>query len=292
MYTSPPPGGQDPSAQGQYGQAPQYGAPSYGQAPQSPQYGAPQYGQPGGYGQAPQAQYGQEPGYGQSPQQGQPGQPQYGQGGQPGQPQYGQQGQPQYGQAPQYGQQGQYGQPGQPGYGPNPGGYGAPGGYGTQPGQGPYGPGPGFGAQRTPYLSGAPVDFSTAISEGLKNAFAYGGRISKSAFWWLALVAVLIEIVIGGIFKYGVGGGAGTALFYLVVVATWVVMLPAAWKRIQDTDKSGWLAVLYFIPFVGWIPVVILCCLEATPGPNRYGDWAGNGPAGMSPGGYQPPAGY
>jgi uncharacterized membrane protein YhaH (DUF805 family) len=131
------------------------------------------------------------------------------------------------------------------------------------------------------------VDFGTAITEGLKNTFTYSGRISKSAFWWLALAAILVEIVLGGIMRYAIGGGAGTALFYLVVIATWVVMLPAAWKRIQDTGKAGGLALLYFIPFVGWIPVLIFCCTGPTPGPNQYGDWAG-----ATPGGYQPPAAY
>jgi len=274
IYTPAPQVGQP--AQAQYGStpdgnpAPQYGAPSYGQNPQGPQYGQ----QPQGpqYGQQPQGpQFGQNPPYGQ--------QPQYGQ-----DPQYGQQ--PQYGQAPGGGQAPpQYGQPQ----------YGAPG-YG----QGAYGAVPKPIVQRTPYLSGAEVDFNTAINEGLKNTFKYEGRASKSAFWPPALIAGGIVFVMW-LISYLVGAasffslsttGAGAAvllglLYWLVAIAAFVVMLPLAWRRIQDTDKPGALALIYLVPIVGWITVFILCAMEGTPGPNQFGDRAVS-----APGGYQPPATY
>lgn len=322
QFGQPPQADQQPQAP-EYGQAMQYGqggdqAPHYGQAgygqtpqysqgsDQGPQYGqggdqGAQYGQPS-YGQTPPAPgYGSAPGYGQAPQAGQyGGAPQYGstpygsdpQGGS--NPQYGSAPQggsaPQYGQGPQYGQApgydpsaGQYGQPGQagygqPGYGQQPGGQQAYGGYGPVPG--------GVAVQRSPYLSGAEVGFGAAITEAFKNTFNYQGRISKSSYWYAAGPALGL-IVLLYIITLASGSGAAIALEAIVGLVIALVMLPTAWRRLQDTGKSGALALLWIIPF-GFIAVLILCSGSPTPGPNQYGDWAGS--AGSLPGGYGPPS--
>jgi len=233
QYTPSPQYGQPAQPQQQYGQDPNYG--------QGQQSGQPQWGQPG---QAPQ--YGQ-----QQPQYGQP--PQYGQAPQYGQPQYGQQ-QPQYGQPPQappyQAQQQQYGQPGY--------------------GQGAYGSVPNFsGTQRTPYLSGGPVDFMTAITEGVKSIFVYEGRISRSAYWWLALVGFVIDVIGDIIIR---AGSAAVFIGLIIYLAVGLVTLSAAIRRLHDTDKSGWWVLIDFIPFVGFIWLIVLLCQPGTPGPNRFGN--------------------
>jgi uncharacterized membrane protein YhaH (DUF805 family) len=297
MYTPAPTFGQDSS---QPPAQPGYGGPSYGQTPQAPQYGGQpaqaQYNQPGqpGYGQQ-----GGQPGYGQQPQPGygqQGGQPGYGQQPQPGYSQQG--GQPGYGQQPGYGGQPQYGQPGgQPQYG-QPGGqpqYGQP-----QQAYGAYGPMPGGGGnnfanpQRTPYLSGADVPFGEAIGEAFKNAFNYSGRISKSSYWAAAGPALAIVVLLD-ILDFSVGG-AFQVLAGLLGLAIAIVMLPTAWRRLQDRDKAGALALLWLVPIVGWIIVLVMCSGAPTPGPNQYGEWQGTmsgggggyQPGGPSGGGYQP----
>ena len=42
-------------------------------------------------------------------------------------------------------------------------------------------------------------------------------------------------------------------------------------RRLHDSDKTGWLLLLGFIPILGWIAVIVLLVLPATPGPNRFG---------------------
>jgi uncharacterized membrane protein YhaH (DUF805 family) len=117
------------------------------------------------------------------------------------------------------------------------------------------------------------VGFSEAITEGVKNAFQYQGRASLSAFWWLALGAVIVEVVFS-ILDFALHSTAFGLLFGLVGLAVFLVMLSAAWRRLHDTDKAGPLALLWLIPFVGWIPVVILCAMAGTAGPNRFGNKA------------------
>ena len=43
-------------------------------------------------------------------------------------------------------------------------------------------------------------------------------------------------------------------------------------KRCHDRDKSGLWLLLWFIPFLGWLWLLIdLGFLDGTPGPNKYG---------------------
>jgi uncharacterized membrane protein YhaH (DUF805 family) len=182
---------------------------------------------------------------------------QYGQpGNQYGQPggQYGQQGN-QYGQpGGQYGQQGnQYGQPG--------GQYGQPGGYAPQG----YPP-----PQQRDYLQGGPVDFQGAIRRQIENVMNFEGRASLSAYWWYALATFVVGFVLE-IFSFAVGSTALTLLVGLVMIAVGLSALSVGARRLHDTDKSGWLLLLGFIPFLGAIVLIVLLAMPGTPSQNRFG---------------------
>lgn len=188
----------------------------------------------------------------------------------------------------QYGQPGgQYGQPGGTPYGaPNNGQYGAPSGapYGQpdgsygQPG-GPYGapggypqqgyPPQGYGQQRG-YLQGGPVDFQSAVRLQIENVMNFEGRASLSAYWWFALALFIVNMVLE-VFSVAIGSLALTMLILLVMVAVGLSGLSLAVRRMHDTDKSGWMLLLGFIPIIGGIIVLIFTLLPGTPGQNRFG---------------------
>jgi uncharacterized membrane protein YhaH (DUF805 family) len=42
-------------------------------------------------------------------------------------------------------------------------------------------------------------------------------------------------------------------------------------RRFHDQDLSGWLILLYFIPYVGGLIIMVFMCIRGTDGPNRYG---------------------
>ena len=42
-------------------------------------------------------------------------------------------------------------------------------------------------------------------------------------------------------------------------------------KRLHDRDMSGWWTLISFVPFGGFILLVILGFLDGTQGPNRFG---------------------
>ena len=42
-------------------------------------------------------------------------------------------------------------------------------------------------------------------------------------------------------------------------------------RRLHDTGRSGWWWLLAFIPIIGWIVLIVFCCLDSQPGDNQYG---------------------
>jgi hypothetical protein len=87
------------------------------------------------------------------------------------------------------------------------------------------------------------------------------GRISGGTFvaWYLP------TMLLGIIFKFSTGPwNSMVAVLYLVSIPVAVV---AAVRRSHDIGRSGWFALICFIPFAGWY----LVFKEGTPGPNKYG---------------------
>jgi uncharacterized membrane protein YhaH (DUF805 family) len=238
--------GQSSSSQGSYGQGGYDQGGGYGQQgqPQGGGYGQPQgggYGAGGGYGQQGQAQGG---GYGQS------------QGG--------------YGQQPSYTPQGG-GYQQQGGYPPQ-AGYGQQGGYGQQPGYAPQGGYAPSGPQG--YLQGGPVDFRDAVTLGIRNAFTYTGRASRSAYWWFAAFEVVawIGVLILALIFSAIHVSAIAVLLYVVAaIAAFLISISLTVRRLHDQDKSGFWYFIAFVPFIGGIWLLVLTLLEGTRGPNRFG---------------------
>jgi uncharacterized membrane protein YhaH (DUF805 family) len=238
--------GQSSSSQGSYGQGGYDQGGGYGQQgqPQGGGYGQPQgggYGAGGGYGQQGQPQGG---GYGQS------------QGG--------------YGQQPSYTPQGG-GYQQQGGYPPQ-AGYGQQGGYGQQPGYAPQGGYAPSGPQG--YLQGGPVDFRDAVTLGIRNAFTYTGRASRSAYWWFAAFEVVawIGVLILALIFSAIHVSAIAVLLYVVAaIAAFLISISLTVRRLHDQDKSGFWYFIAFVPFIGGIWLLVLTLLEGTRGPNRFG---------------------
>jgi uncharacterized membrane protein YhaH (DUF805 family) len=131
---------------------------------------------------------------------------------------------------------------------------------------GGYAPSPDY-TQRG-YLQGGPVDFQNAIKQQWANLLNFEGRASMSAYWWYFLAIVIADIVVDIIFSVAIGSIVLTSLIGLVVGLSG---LTVGVRRLHDSDKTGWLLLLGFIPFIGWIAVLVLLLMPSTPGPNRFG---------------------
>ncbi|TVY99969.1 DUF805 domain-containing protein [Trebonia kvetii] len=104
----------------------------------------------------------------------------------------------------------------------------------------------------------------------IDNVLNFNGRASLSAYWWYALGLFIVSVVIS-IISAVIGVLALTLLLDLVSFVIGLSGLSVGVRRLHDSDKTGWLLLLGFIPILGWIAVIVLLVLPATPGPNRFG---------------------
>src|ERR1700692_1453153 len=88
----------------------------------------------------------------------------------------------------------------------------------------------------------------------------FKGCASRSEFWlWILFTSIAAFVL-------------RSASYYLSALFSLATLLPSiavTARRLHDTDRSGWLQLLWFIPIIGGILLIIWC---AEPGkPNRYG---------------------
>lgn len=112
----------------------------------------------------------------------------------------------------------------------------------------------------------------------------FAGRSRRREYWKFALFYVLVMIALNAVFGtndvergngafvygsrlVGAGGWIG-GLFWLVSI---VPGLAVSVRRLHDQDRSGWLLLLWLIPFMGWFALLVLMCLDGTRGANRFG---------------------
>jgi uncharacterized membrane protein YhaH (DUF805 family) len=111
--------------------------------------------------------------------------------------------------------------------------------------------------------------------EALRKYAVFDGRARRMEYWMFVLFNCLIVVVLSvvdtvvGIFSLGNSIGALTGLYWLVVL---VPSIAVTVRRLHDTDRSGWWALLALLPLLGTIVLFVFCVLDGTPGPNRFGE--------------------
>lgn len=113
----------------------------------------------------------------------------------------------------------------------------------------------------------------------------FGGRSQRMEYWmftlfYLLVIFALAALIVGGAVasesagrpgELGVVGAVGVGLLILFVLATVIPSIAVQVRRFHDQDKSGWMYLLNFIPYVGGLVVLVFMCLDGTPGANTYG---------------------
>ena len=135
----------------------------------------------------------------------------------------------------------------------------------------------------------------------------FSGRSRRMEFWMFGLLNLIVYVALMAIVFSTSGplgpmiaqeeanplaiysaflGGAGI-LILIWWLFTLIPSVAVTVRRLHDRDMSGWwylgFVVLSFIPFVGFIAsivLVVILCLDGTPGSNRFGpDPKGRGAA-------------
>ncbi len=107
----------------------------------------------------------------------------------------------------------------------------------------------------------------------LKKYATFSGRAARSEYWYFVLFNIIISIVLSmadGItgLKSDSGSGLLSGIYSLAVL---VPSLAVSVRRLHDTGKTGWWALICLIPVLGWIVFLIFMVTDSTPGDNQYG---------------------
>ena len=83
----------------------------------------------------------------------------------------------------------------------------------------------------------------------LKKYVEFGGRATRSEFWWFVLANFIVSNLIGFV-------SATLSLVYSLAVL--LPSLAVGARRLRDAGFSPWLLLLWLIPLFGWIALIIL----------------------------------
>jgi len=89
--------------------------------------------------------------------------------------------------------------------------------------------------------------------QAVKTCFSkyidFSGRASRPEYWWFALFIFVGSLIVSML---------SSVLGLVFAVATFLPSLSAAVRRLHDTERSGWWVLVAFVPFIGWIILLIL----------------------------------
>src|SRR6202035_527844 len=120
--------------------------------------------------------------------------------------------------------------------------------YNAYPPAGGHYPG---GARPLSYLDGAPGRFGDAVRGGVGNIITYRGRASRSAFWWFALLEVIVYLIVSWISD--VSTVAGNIVDILVALPLILAGISLAVRRLHDSGRTGWWWWIGVRPGVGGV---------------------------------------
>jgi uncharacterized membrane protein YhaH (DUF805 family) len=123
------------------------------------------------------------------------------------------------------------------------------------------------------------MGFTHAIMSFWSNYANFKGRARRSEYWYVQLFLVLTNLAAAVIdlvlMDYDVdrfianGGGGIVGLIW--IVATIVPALAVLIRRLHDTSRTGWWALIGLIPVVGGIVILVFTVMDSTAGENKYG---------------------
>ena len=123
------------------------------------------------------------------------------------------------------------------------------------------------------------MDFQRALRSFWKRYRDFRGRSRRSEYWFIQLFLVVTNIAVAIIdlalmgwdvdrFIANGGGGIVGLVWILVTIVPAVAVLV---RRLHDTGKSGWWALVGFLPLVGAVVLLVFTVTDSSPGENKFG---------------------
>jgi uncharacterized membrane protein YhaH (DUF805 family) len=112
------------------------------------------------------------------------------------------------------------------------------------------------------------VSPTDAVTRVLSHYVDFGGRASRSEFWWWA-GALLLAYVLTGLLIIA-EPTIGALAWAVLALGTFIPNLAVAVRRLHDVGRTGWWMLIVFIPF-GSLVILVFTLLDTERGMNRWG---------------------
>ena len=123
------------------------------------------------------------------------------------------------------------------------------------------------------------MSFGDAIKAFWSKYATFKGRSRRSEYWFIQLFLILTNLAVaaidlvlmnGDVDRFIANGGGGIVGLIWILV-TIVPALAVLVRRLHDTGKSGWWALIGFIPLAGAIVLLVFTVLDSDGGENKHG---------------------
>lgn len=123
------------------------------------------------------------------------------------------------------------------------------------------------------------MSFGEAVRSFWSNYKTFEGRSRRSEYWFIQLflvmtnvAAAVVDLVLMGfdVDRFIANGGGGIVGLVWIAV-TLVPTLAVLVRRLHDTGRSGWWALMVLVPFAGVIVLLIFTVQDSQQGDNQWG---------------------
>jgi len=124
----------------------------------------------------------------------------------------------------------------------------------------------------------------------LRRYAQFSGR-SRPKEYWMFVLFIFLASILASMVDYLLGFGTtdhfatrdpsgfaagwnyagGGPVLLLLTLAILIPSLAVGVRRLHDSDRSGWWMLIGFVPFIGWLVLLIFMVIGGTRGPNRFG---------------------
>jgi uncharacterized membrane protein YhaH (DUF805 family) len=123
------------------------------------------------------------------------------------------------------------------------------------------------------------MNFGTALKSFWSNYTNFKGRARRSEYWFIQLFLVLtnlaaapidLALMNGDVDRFIANGGGGI-VGLIWILATIVPAVAVLIRRLHDTNRSGWWALIGLVPLAGAIVLLVFTVEDSNKGVNKYG---------------------
>lgn len=114
-----------------------------------------------------------------------------------------------------------------------------------------------------------------AVKTVLSKYVTFSGRARRAEYWWWVLFTIILSVVAGIVDAIITGGGPQGGIQPLSTIVALGLFLPGLavlFRRLHDTDRSGWWWLILFIPLIGLLVMIYFLVQPGTDGSNRFGE--------------------